>query len=197
MNRKIRAIGCGLLTCLWLTITVFAWFGPPKDISQAERRPLKQMPAIKGTALWDGSFMTDFEKYTLDQFPARDSFRKLKSLFHFYALNQGDNNDIYIADGYAAKLEYPLNSTSVDYALKKFNGIYNSYLKRSGCRSYLAVVPDKSYYLAAENGYPAMDYAELFSRFDQGMPWATYVDLTDTLSKESYYFTDTHWRQEE
>ena len=61
MNRKIRAIGCGLLTCLWLTLTAFAWFGPSREISQAERRPLEQMPPIKGTALWDGSFMKDFE----------------------------------------------------------------------------------------------------------------------------------------
>ena len=28
------------------------------------------------------------------------------------------------------------------------------------------------------------------------MPWATPIDLTDCLSAEDYYRTDTHWRQE-
>ena len=36
----------------------------------------------------------------------------------------------------------------------------------------------------------------MFDAFDQGMPYASFIDLTDTLTAESYYRTDTHWRQE-
>lgn len=196
MNQKIRATGCGVLVAIWILLTAFAWFGPRQDISESERRPLEQMPQISAETLLNGKFMTKFEEFTLDQFPQRDSFRRLKSLFHFYALNQGDNNGIYIADGYAAKLEYPMNQTSMDYAVKKFNDIYRNNIQRSGCKVYFAVAPDKGYYLSEKNGYPAMDYASMISQFQTGMPWATYVDLTDCLSEEDYYFTDTHWRQE-
>ena len=195
-NKKIRAIGAGLLVCLWLVLTAGAWFGPVKDISESERRPLEQMPQITMETLLDGKFMSKFESFTLDQFPLRDTFRQIKSLFHCYALNQADNNDIYVADGYAAKLEYPLSQESVDYALKKFQFVYDKYLKNTGSTVFMTVVPDKGYYLAEENGYLAMDYSAMFEAFDKGMPWATYVDLTDTLHAESYYRTDTHWRQE-
>ena len=54
----------------------------------------------------------------------------------------------------------------------------------------------KGYYLAEENGYLAMDYQALMETFQKGMPWATHIDLTGALSAESYYRTDTHWRQE-
>ena len=195
-NKMIRAIGAGVLVCLWLVLTAGAWFGPTKDISESERRPLEQMPEVSAETILSGKFMTKFESFTLDQFPLRDTFRQIKSLFHYYVLNQADNNDIYIADGYAAKLEYPLRQDSVEYALKKFQFVYDKYLKNTNSTVFMTVVPDKGYYLAEDNGYLAMDYQAMFEAFDTGMPWATYVDLTDTLTGESYYRTDTHWRQE-
>lgn len=195
-NKMIRAIGAGILVALWVVLTGFAWFGPTREISETERRPLDQMPVISGETILNGKFMADFEGFTLDQFPLRDTFRQIKSLFHYYVLNQADNNDIYVADGYAAKMEYPLNQSSIDYALKKFQFVYDKYLKETGSTVFMTVVPDKGYYLAEENGYLAMDYQTMFEAFDKEMPWATYVDLTDTLTGESYYRTDTHWRQE-
>jgi len=195
-HKKIRAIGAGLLVALWVTLTAFAWFSPAKDISEAERRPLDQMPEISLESILGGKFMGDFEGYTLDQFPLRDTFRQVKSLWHYYVLNQSDNNDIYVTDGFAAKLEYPLNQTSVDYAVSRFNYVYETYLKETGSTVFMSVVPDKGYYLAEKNGYLAMDYAAMFQAFQTGMPWATYVDITDCLTADSYYRTDTHWRQE-
>ena len=195
-NNKIRIIGAAAVGALWLVLAVFAWVKPADEISDAERRKLEQFPTLSVETVLDGSFMTDFEDYTLDQFPLRDSFRQIKSLFHYNVMNQRDNNDIYLADGYAAKLEYPLNETSVNYALGKFQAIYDRYLKNSACKVYTAIAPDKGYYLAQANGYPAMDYGRLFAMVQEGMPWSTFVDLTDTLDITDYYRTDTHWRQE-
>lgn len=195
-HKKIRAIGALVLVVLWIVLTGFSWFGKAKDISESERRPLVQMPEIKVETILNGKFMSAFEDYTLDQFPLRDSFRQLKSLFHYYVMNQSDNNDIYVTDGYAAKLEYPMSQSSVDFALSKFQFVYDKYLKNTGSTVFMAVVPDKGYYLAEQNGYLAMDYQAMFDAFHNGMHWATYVDLTDTLTEESYYRTDTHWRQE-
>lgn len=197
MNKqKIRRIGILLLLAVWVGLTVFAWLQPAKAFSETERRPLTQMPQISAEGLLSGKFAGDFEKYSLDQFPFREPFRQAKALFHRYILGQRDNNGIYIADGYAAKMEYPLNQKSVSHALGTFEKIYNAYLKDSGSTIFAAVIPDKGYYLAEEKGYLTMDYPELFSAVHQGMPWASHVDLTDCLSIEDYYFTDTHWRQE-
>ena len=196
MKKMTRSLGIATVIGIWALLTGLAWFGPKKDTSLWERRPLQQMPAITADTLLNGGFMEKFEDYTLDQFPARDSFRTMKSLFSYNVLQMKDNNGIYIADGYAGKIEYPLNEVSVSYALKKLKFIYEQYLKDTGSKIYMTVIPDKGYYLAEANDYPSMDYEELFARMKTGMPWAETVDITRDLSITDYYRTDTHWRQE-
>ena len=196
MNQKIRNIGAVVLAVLWLAVTVFAWVRPSDELSVSERRQLAKFPEVTWESIRDVEFMSDFEKYSLDQFPLRDSFRKIKALFHKNVLLQKDNNDIYIADGYAAEMAYPMDEKSVAHAISQFNKVYDMYLKDTGSKVVATVVPDKGYYLAEENGYLSLDYSEMFSMVQQGMPWAEYVDITDCLSVEDYYYTDTHWRQE-
>ena len=196
MKNKIRYIGTGLLVFIWAAICATLWFAPAKEMSEAERRPLAQAPEVSVETLLNGKFMKDFESYTLDQFPLRDTFRQVKSLFHYYGLQQLDNNDIYVTDRFAAKLEYPLNQDSVTHATNRFNRLYEKYLKESGSKVFFTVAPDKGYYLAEEKGYLSMDYAAMFAQLQEQMPWAQHVDITDTLDYEDYYRTDTHWRQE-
>ena len=196
MNQKIRTAGVIAIASIWALLVAFSWFGPRQETSEAERRPLAQLPEISAETLLNGKFMSEFEDFTLDQFPLRDTFRQVKSLFHYYVLGQKDNNGIYIADGYAVKQEYPYNPESVDYALGRFNYLYEKYLRDSGSQIILSIVPDKGYYLGEQSGHLTMDYADLFASMEAGMPWAQFVDLTDTLSAEDYYRTDTHWRQE-
>jgi len=194
--KKIRNFGFAALVLIWAGLVLFGWFGPGKDISESERRPLAQMPEIKVETILSGKFMDAFEDYSLDQFPLRDTFRQIKSLFHYYVLNQSDNNDIYIVDGYAVKQEYPLNDVSVNHALSRFNHIYEKYLRDTGSRILFSVVPDKGYYLAENSGHLVMDYEALFAAMEENLPWAEFVDITDTLEASDYYRTDTHWRQE-
>ena len=193
MKRTIAGI---TVIALWAGITLLAWFLPPKDISQAERRLLQQLPRITLSDLQNGSFMGQFESYSLDQFPLRDNFRTLKALWSYKVFRQQDNNGIYTADGHGAKLDFPVDEVSVQNAIKKFTTIYESNLKDTQSRVFVTVIPDKSYYLAEKNGYPAMDYAALFEAISTGMPWAQTVDITDRLDISHYYQTDTHWRQE-
>ena len=184
-----------VIVLLWAVLTAAAWFAPPKEMSDSERRPLAQMPEVSMDALSGGKFMSEFEKYALDQFPLRDGFRTLKSLFHQYILLQGDNNGIYLHKGYAAKQEYPLNKDSVNHAMERLNHIYNQYLTESDV--YMAVIPDKGYYLAEDAGQLAMDYEALFAMVEAAVPWAEHISLTGSLALEDYYRTDTHWRQEQ
>ena len=196
MNNKVRIWGVAATVILWAILTAFSWFGPKQALSEAERRPLAQMPEITLENLLNGKFMSEFEDYSLDQFPLRDTFRQIKSLFHYSVLGQKDNNGIYIADGFAVKQEYPYNPESVAHALERFNYLYEKYLKASGSDIFMTVVPDKGYYLAESTGHLVMDYEAMFAAVEEGMPWAEFVDITDTLDAEDYYRTDTHWRQE-
>ena len=196
MTKKVRIFGFAALTVLWLALTLGAWFGPTREVSDSERRKLAQMPQITMDAILSGKFMTAFEDFTLDQFPLRDTFRQLKARFHYDVLRQGDNNGIYVADGYAAKLEYPLNETSVSSAMEKFDDLYETYLAGTDCKVFASVVPDKGLYLARSNGYPAMDYEALFASVQKALDWAAFVDISNLLTASDYYRTDTHWRQE-
>ena len=194
MEKQQKATNAMVIVAgLWLFLSFFAWFRPSDDHSVTERRELAQFPEITAQQLLNGRFMEDFESYTLDQFPMRDNFRSLKALVHRYVLLQKDNNGIYLKDGHIAQLEYPLNKKSVQHALSVFQKVYDKYLSQSNV--YACVVPDKGYYLAGSS-YPAMDYEALYSAMAEGMPYASFIDLRDTLSLDDYYRTDTHWRQE-
>ena len=63
-------------------------------------------------------------------------------------------------------------------------------------KAYFAAIPDKNYFLAAENGYPVLDFDALCGIFADGLDFAQCVDLTPALTLDSYYRTDIHWRQE-
>lgn len=184
---------CGVVL-LWATLTLFAWFGPAGDVSEAERRPLAQWPGIRTETLLNGKFMEDFEAYSLDQFPLRDAFRRIKSLFHFYVLNQSDSNDIYLAEGFAVKQEYPLNPESLNHAAERFNYLYEKYLRESNV--HFAVIPDKGQYLAQSSGHLTLHFGKLNTILLNQMPWATPISLYDSLDAQDYYRTDIHWRQE-
>ena len=195
-NKTIRAVGAGLVVAVWAALVGFAWFGERSGFSMTERAPLTQAPELTAEALLDGSFMAEFEEFTLDQFPLRDGFRKIKSLFHYYGLQAMDNNKIYIADGYAAEQVYPLNQQSLSYATGRFGFIYERFLKGKAASVHMVTVPDKGYYLAGPAGQLQVDYDRLFTQVRAEMPWADHIDVTGALTIEDYYFTDTHWRQE-
>lgn len=196
MKKRPFAPGLLLVAGAWLFLSVFCWLKPDGEISFSERRKLAEFPELSRRSILSGKFASDFEAYSLDQFPARDSFRILQSLSAFYLFGQMDNHGIYLQEGFAAEIEYPLDRSSVEAAAEKLKSLYKRYIRGKTDRVYFSVIPDKNYYLAEEGGYPAMDYPELFSIMKGKMDFAEYLDLTGFLSPEDYYRTDTHWRQE-
>ena len=183
-----------LVLALWLSLTVSAWCKPATAFSDSERRHLAQLPELNGSTLLSGQFMTKFADYAVDQFPLRDNWRSLNAMLA-YGLGQQDNNGLYLHDGYIVKMDYPLNEEMVEYAADRFEDIYDLYLTENK-NVYFAIVPDKGYYLAEKAGALAPDYEKLFSTLENRFGWAEFIDLTGVLSADSYYRTDTHWRQE-
>ena len=170
---------------------------PDEDISKSERRKLAQLPAISFESVASGEFMSGFETYSVDQFPARDSFRRLKAITSFYALGQKDNNGIFIAGGQASRLEYPQNQESMDYAVGRIENIYNLYLKDKDVNAYLCIIPDKNRYIAAKNGYPSLDYEDFSKQISSAVSeYAQNIEISDLLEADDYFSTDIHWRQE-
>lgn len=185
-----------LLAVLFFGFSVICWVKPADEYSSSERRKLSQFPKLTWDTIADGKFMTEFEEYTLDQFPLRDGFRNLKAWVSQNLLRKADNNDIYVADGYAVKMEYPLKEESIKNAGMRFRKLYEKYLKDSGGNIYLSLIPDKNYFLAESSHHLSMDYEKFFSMMREEMPYAQYIDITQLLNEQDYYKTDVHWRQE-
>lgn len=171
-------------------------FTPSRKYSDTERRALAQMPKLTLEEVSNGKFMDKFEKYSLDQFPARDAFRKIKALNKNYVFAQKDNNGFYKAKGYIAKLEYPYNEARQTDSLKKQQTIYSKYIEGTNCKVYTSVIPDKGYYLGPETGSLYMDYDKYVKKLVEAETYATYIDIFGELDLECYYMTDPHWRQE-
>lgn len=186
----LAAVFFGLAACCWLKA--------PDQISLSERRNLAEMPEFSAETVRDGSFMSDFESYSLDQFPWRDGFRSMKALTEYGIFLKKDNNGIYMKDGYAAQILYPYNQKSVEYAAERFRHVYETYLAGSESEEHIfySVVPDKGYFIGAENEYPSLNYDEMARELGGNMEFAQAIDLTDCLTLEDYYKTDSHWRQE-
>ena len=100
-----------------------------------------------------------------------------------------------MVNGSLSKLDKVMDEASVRYACQKINKLYETYLKPYNSRAFFCVVPDKNYYLAADNGYPSLDYKALYD-FVGNELLMDEISVVDLLSGEDYYLTDSHWRQE-
>lgn len=113
-----------------------------------------------------------------------------------YVPVEPDENGVYVAEGYASKLNYPLDEKSVSYAAMRFEYVYEQYLDDSGSKVYYSVIPDKNIFLAERNGITALDLTEIRELLAAKMDFAEYIDIAPLLELSDYYRTDTHWRQE-
>ena len=196
MEKKRNIIYVCAVAVLFFGLAAIAWLKPADDFSVTERRPLDQLPKLSVDAVFSGKFAEQFEEYSLDQFPFRDTFRSIKAMTHMYVFGQSDNNDVYMADGYVSKLDYPLSEKALEKAVKKFRSIYANDIKGSDAQVYYSVIPDKNYFLAKENGYLAYDYEKMYGYLEDNLSDMTYIDIRGALSVEDFYATDTHWRQD-
>lgn len=185
-----------VISLFFMVMFVMCIFHEPVDISTSERRKLAQFPTLTWAEIIDGKNIDEFEDYTLDQFPLRDTFRSIKAWVQFNIFRQKDNNDIYVVNGSVSKLEYPLRESMVDYAMDHWKSIYDKHFANTDAKVYYSVVPDKNYFMAEANGYPAMDYEAMIAQLNSGIDYMTYINIMDCLEIGDYYTTDSHWSQD-
>ena len=197
MAERIKNIIILLLTGTFImAMLVFQVFSEDKKLSDTERRALQSMPEINAETIESGSFMKDFETYTQDQFPFRDMFRRIKVQSALKLFRQKEVHDLYLQDGYIAKMEYPENKAMIEHAAERFKNIYDMYLKDTDVQIFSSIVPDKNYFLASQSGHLSMDYDQFIEDFKALTDYMNYIDIRAQLSIADYYYTDTHWRQE-
>ena len=177
-----------------VVLAAATWLHQPQSYSPVENRGMAWF--LDWSNVTKAHFSEDFETHIQDQFPLRNQFRQGKALVDLYALGRRDVDGVYETGGWMAELEYPQRTGMLDHVAQKIQWVYDHYLAGTDATCYLSVVPDKHYYLSQTNGYPALDYDGLIQSLRAQVPAMPYIDLTDLLSLDDYYRTDSHWRQE-
>lgn len=156
------------------------------SISISERRQLSKFPQFE----INSDYITKVDKYLLDHFPWRDTFRSIKARFNYNILKKYDNNGIYLSNNYIYKSNYPTNKESID---KFMNNIQTTQNIFENSNFYIMIIPDKNYYLKDKN-FLQIDYNYLYDKIDTLN--IDKIDIRNIMELSDYYETDTHWRQE-
>ncbi len=182
MKEKIISISfVGIL----FSFLILSFFMKDKEISSYERRKLMTSSKLKE------DFVEHLDTYLTDQFPFRDNFISLHTVFERYGLFNIDSNDVYIKNGYVVEKNYPLDEKSVSSFISKLNYIKETYLQDN--KVFYTIIPDKAYFLNQKK-YLTLNYNDIFQKLLNNIK-IDYIDIIDLLNLEDYYKTDIHIKQ--
>ena len=129
MNRRMKNMMIiGLFSIYIVVMALWLWGKSDIEYSVSERRNLAKKPEITVTSVINGSYMNNFDKYVTDQFPQRETFRKLNSWLLVNIMRKKDVNNIYVKDGYAAKIEDVIDYKSVNWGIRQMRYICDNYI---------------------------------------------------------------------
>ena len=129
----------------------------------------------------------------MDNFYQRETFRKLKTSVELDIFKKQDVNKIYKYNDFLVEQIYPLDEKSVTNLTNKINYIKDSYLKETN-KIYYSIIPDKNYY--TDNSHLKLDYDKMKQIMKNNLKDLQYIDIFQDLNLDSYYYTDSHWKQE-
>ncbi len=167
---------------------------PDRTFSEQENRYLTQFQAPTLSTLKDGSFMTSFENYIIDQFPLRDKWIQMKAQSE-RLIGKQENNKVYLGvDGQTLFTQF--QSIDASDLQARVEGV-NTLADNVSVPVYFSIIPDKTYVWAnrlpgnapnVDDGSTALQAQALCS---DKVHW---IDLYQTLQGiDVFYRTDHHW----
>ncbi len=140
-----------------------------------------------------GNFATKFDNYAMDNFYQREIFRKLKTSVELDIFKKQDVNKIYKYSDFLVEQIYPLDEKSITNLTNKINYIKDNYLNETN-KIYYSIIPDKNYY--TDNSHLKLNYDKMKQIMKNNLKDLQYIDIFQDLNLDSYYYTDSHWKQE-
>lgn len=192
MKNRIMVV---LTAACFLGISLWNIVCETPDYSDSERRVLAKLPDLSIETVLDGEFSKKFDEYAVERFVVRDFWRSAAAYTKTKVLFQKDYHDLYMTNKHLSKMEYPMSTEMIDYAISVFDNVREQYLDDQ--KVYVAVIPDKNHYLAEESGHLELDYPAFSQYVAKHMEDSVSIEIADLLDAEDYYYTDTHWRQEQ
>lgn len=192
-----------VLFCAFIGVfAVLHWAIPDREFSQNENRSLQQLPVPvfvrdgklfeptvkKGeAAFFSGDFMSQFETYFTDQFPARDWFISMKAASEV-ALGKTENNDVFYGknDTLYARVSAP-EEGEVDKRVGYVDKLAEN-LEPLGVPAYFSLVPNK---LNIEGD--KLNDPPVLALFNRGEPLALSVNYLGEDLWQRAAQTRAHW----
>ncbi|MFI3209873.1 MAG: DHHW family protein [Peptostreptococcaceae bacterium] len=187
------------LTVIFFLIFIFSVpiitiISPDKKISQIENKILTQFKKPTLENIYNKDFMENFDKYSSDQFPFRESFLKFKNNYS-YIVGQREFRNIYVTKNNMLVEKYIFNKDNIDSNLEKINETVD-YLKSRNIDSTVSIIPNSIAFYEDELPIYAIFDSQLDSlKYIEDNISGTYYTPFNTLlqNKDKYiYFNGDH-----
>lgn len=128
-----------------LCLTLGSLLTPDRTYSDSENRKLAQFPKLSWSAVKDGSWFSDLESYTADQFAGRDFWIALRLRF-LKLTGQKESNGVYLcSDDYLMGAARRPTAGSYERNLEAINAFA---ARHTDLRLNMAVIPNAACILA-------------------------------------------------
>ena len=177
-----------------LCLTLGSLLTPDRTYSDSENRKLAQFPKLSWAAVKDGSWFSDLESYTADQFAGRDFWIALRLRF-LKLTGQKESNGVYLCSGdylMEPPADPPQDSRNVE-AINAFAA------RHTDLRLNMAVIPNAACILADKlpKNAPVRDQSADLTALAGSLQGISFLDVSAALSahtdEQLYYRTDHHW----
>lgn len=187
---------------------IYAFISEDRTASYWENRSLAQKPTLTLSSVIDGTYMSSYETYFIDQFPYRDMWMKAHALIENYTnktyINNyyitGDNTILKQPEGYVV-------TESMDKSIEQMN-LLGDTAKAAGSELYFFYLPsriislDELYPKFINKGYTAFSKDYVYNGIvnETVQKWDLTKILIEKYSIEErqklFYQTDHHWNEE-
>ena len=221
INRRTDIITIIIFLCLIFIPAVLFWVIPDIKMSEDENRSLQQMPAFSAENLVSGKFTRSMAKYYADQFPFRNTFVGVKTLFSWGFLINENKGAVITPEGwliqrfdkYSEKsiaeksseelggdLTFDENMANIKNNCGYINNFYENIKDLYPDINLTVAVPPRKIDVMTNKlpaFFPVDRNEKYFAELEKYINQDIYFNLPDVLKSHNeeyiYYRTDHHW----
>ena len=164
-----------------LCLTLGSLLTPDRTYSDSENRKLAQFPKLSWSAVKDGSWFSDLESYTADQFAGRDFWIALRLRF-LKLTGQKESNGVYLCSG-DYLMEPPAAPTAGSYE-RNLEAVNAFAARHTDLRLNMAVIPNAACILADKlpKDAPVRDQSADLTALADSLQGISFLNVSDALS---------------
>lgn len=197
LGKKYCISLCALFICYIVFFVAVNTLGEKKTFSETENRVLQSKPTFSVEKLFEGRYISKYEKYKVDQFFNRDFWIDVKVKTDKLLLKKSSNGVYLGKDGYLLEDFEKPNEENVS---KNLNAINDFSKKYKDVKQYMLISPTAVSILRDKLPLAApvedqQKYLDEYSKkIDSNIKFVdTYATLLEHKSENLYYKSDHHW----